>query len=137
MNDAARGMSLIPIGEIRTPYRRLDECPRNVNGDGPECRLVLEPRYREALDGLQAGNHIEILYWLGQAVFDRMRRRSRRSGEVKGVFALRTPHRPNPIGSACIELLAIEGSELVVRGLDCLDGTPLIDIKPCRRPETA
>jgi len=135
MNDADASMKLVPIGEIRTPYRRLEECPRNVSDDGPECRLVLKPCYRDALDGLRPGNRIEILYWLEQGQCRAMRRPSRRTGEVKGIFALRTPHRPNPIGSASVLLLAIDDAQLVVRGLDCLDGTKLIDIKPYRTPD--
>jgi len=125
-------MKLIAIGLIRTPYQQLDECPRNTSSDGPECRLILEPRFQDALDGLQPGSKIEILYWLDRAKCTALRRPSRRSGEIRGIFALRTPHRPNPIGSACVELLAIEAEQLIVRGLDCLDGTMLIDIKPCR-----
>lgn len=125
-------MRLTAIGTIRTPYMQLADCPRNTEEDGPECRLIVDLCYLEALNGLQAGDRIEILYWLDQAEFNALRRRSRRSGEVKGIFALRTPHRPNPIGSACLKLLAIEGNQLMVQGLDCLDGTDLIDIKPCR-----
>lgn len=134
MSDAVGDMQLVAIGQIHTPYRRLDDCPRNVSDDGPECRLVIEPHYRQALDGLRPGQRLEILYWLDQAQCTTLQRPSRRTGEVKGIFALRTPHRPNPIGSAGVLLLAIEDSQLIVRGLDCLDGTVLIDIKPYRAP---
>lgn len=125
-------MQLTAIGRIATPWQRLEDCPRNVTADGPPCRLIVEPDYREGLTGLYTGMEIEILYWLDLAHFDRLQRPSRKTGETKGVFALRTPHRPNPIGSAHLPVIAVEDSIIVVRGLDCLDGTTLLDIKPHR-----
>lgn len=119
-----------PIGHIRTPYQSLADCPRNTEADGPECRIVVDPQYADGLFGLDPGSAILLLYWMDKAGFDRLRRPSRKTGEVRGIFALRTPHRPNPIGAATVRIEAIEKNEIIVRGLDCLDRTPLIDIKP-------
>jgi len=118
------------IGHIETPYRSLAECPRNVEANGPTCRLIVSPPFADALLGLRPGQAILILYWLSGGDRNRLRQHSRKSGEYAGVFALRTPNRPNPIGAAVLTIEAIDGGVVTVRGLDCLDGTPLLDIKP-------
>jgi len=123
-------MALVAIGSIRTPWLSLEDCPRNVTSDGPECTLCVDAAYVDGLCGLEPGGKIVILYWLDRANCDRLQRPSRRSGEVKGIFALRTPHRPNPIGMASVDIRAIDGTRVTVRGLDCLDNTILLDIKP-------
>ena len=123
------------IGRIETPYKTLAECPRNVEADAPPCRLQIVPEYAPALLGLTAGQEILVLYWLGQADRDRLRQDSRRTGVYSGVFALRTPNRPNPIGAAVVNIESCSGNTLVVRGLDCLDGTALLDLKPARGRE--
>jgi tRNA-Thr(GGU) m(6)t(6)A37 methyltransferase TsaA len=123
-------MQLTPIGRIETSYRTLEDCPRNVDNDGPPCRLVVDPAFAPALLGLKVGQRILILYWFSGVDRHRLHQTSRRSSEVAGVFALRTPNRPNPLGAAVVTITAIAGNVLTVPGLDCLDGTPLIDIKP-------
>ncbi|MEM9147130.1 MAG: tRNA (N6-threonylcarbamoyladenosine(37)-N6)-methyltransferase TrmO [Pseudomonadota bacterium] len=123
------------IGRIHTPWTDRADCPRQGRPDGPECRVALFEPWAAGLTGLEAYAQIELLYWL-----DRSRRdlvvqnpaHSWDSGQTVGTFALRSPVRPNPIGTALVRLVAIEGPVLRVRGLDCLDGTPLIDIKPDR-----
>jgi len=123
------------IGHIETPYRSLEECPRNVEPDGPPCRIVIAPPFADALLGLRPGQPILVLYWLAGGDRSRLRQHSRKSGEYAGVFALRTPNRPNPIGAAVLTIEAIDGGAIAVRGLDCLDGTPLLDIKPATGAE--
>ena len=125
------------IGHIQTPFRTLAECPRNLEVGGPPCRLVLDENYRPGLSGLTAGQLILVLYWLDLGKRDTLRHPSRRTGEITGVFALRTPNRPNPIGAAVVRIEEIEPGCLTVRGLDCLDGTPLLDIKPAIQAERA
>ena len=120
------------IGTIRTPFATRDSCPRQGKTDGPECRLVLDPLWQPALAGLEAFEMIEVLYWLDQSRRDLVTQSPRNDGTTTGTFSLRSPVRPNPIGTSLVKLERIEGSEVVVRGLDCLDGTPLIDIKPDR-----
>ncbi|PQO24661.1 tRNA (N6-threonylcarbamoyladenosine(37)-N6)-methyltransferase TrmO [Rhodobacteraceae bacterium WD3A24] len=118
------------IGRIRTPFERREDCPRQGRPDGPECRIVLDEPWVPALRGLEAFARIEVLYWLHESRRDLVLQNPRRDGRVVGTLALRSPVRPNPIGTALVVLERIEGATLVVRGLDCLDGTPLLDIKP-------
>lgn len=120
------------IGSIRTPWADRGDCPRQGRLDGPECRLVLDPVWHEALKGLEGYEMIEVLYWLDRSRRDLIRQSPRSDGTTIGTFALRSPVRPNPIGTSLVRLMRIEGGTLFVRGLDCLDGTPLLDIKPDR-----
>lgn len=126
---------LVFIGHIETPYRTMEECPRNVDASGPACHLVVEPQYEEGLLGLEVGREILVLYWLEQADRARLRQSPRHIGKLTGTFALRSPHRPNPIGAAVVKVRGISGNTVVVRGLDCLNGTPLLDIKPTMSAE--
>ena len=118
------------IGHVETPYNSIDECPRNIDHDGPLCRLIIDDEYQEGLLGLKTGQEILILYWFENVDRNVMRQESKRTGKVIGTFALRTPHRPNPIGAATLPIQAVKGGCVSVRGLDCLNGTRLIDIKP-------
>ncbi|WP_121067718.1 tRNA (N6-threonylcarbamoyladenosine(37)-N6)-methyltransferase TrmO [Chachezhania antarctica] len=120
------------IGRIRTPFATRDSCPRQGRIDGPECRLVLDPVWQPALAGLDSYEMIEVLYWLDRSRRDLVTQSPRDDGTTTGTFALRSPVRPNPIGTSLVKLVRIEDAEVIVRGLDCLDGTPLIDIKPDR-----
>jgi len=122
--------TLRPIGRIRTPYRTLAECPRNVEPDGPLCELLVDPDYVAGLTGLTAGDHILLLYWFDGVDRHAPLQQRRGSGETRGVFDLRSPHRPNPIAVATVRIESIRGGVVEVRGMDCLDGTPLLDIKP-------
>ncbi len=127
--------TLKPIGSIETPFNSLEECPRNISPDGPSCRLVLDHAFIAGLMGLHAGQRILILYWCGHAERSVLQQNSRRTGELAGVFALRTPNRPNPIGAAVLPVKAIEPGCIIVDGMDCLNGTPLLDIKPAMSHE--
>ena len=123
---------IVFIGRIETPFTTRAECPRQGSQDGPICRLVITPPFDLALKGLETFDTIEVLYWLHEARRDLLRQSPKSDGETFGTFALRSPLRPNPIGTAICKLVAIEGATVAVRGLDCLNGTPLIDIKPDR-----
>jgi len=123
---------LIFIGRIRTPWTRKEDCPRQGRADGPICRIEVFERWAEALTGVAAFPRLEVLYWLDRSRRDLVLQSPRDDGEVRGTFSLRSPIRPNPIGSSIVELVGIEGSTVLVRGLDCLDGTPLLDLKPDR-----
>ena len=85
-----------------------------------------------ALDGITEFEHLEVLYWLHLSRRDLVRQSPRNDGVARGTFSLRTPVRPNPIGTQLVRLMRVEGGSVFVRGLDCLDGTPLIDLKPDR-----
>lgn len=124
--------SLRFIGTIRTPWTQREACPRQGRPDGPECRIELHPVWHPALEGLERYETIEVLYWLDRSRRDLVRQSPRGDESTIGTFALRSPVRPNPIGTSLVRVLRIEAGTLVVRGLDCLDGTPLIDLKPDR-----
>jgi tRNA-Thr(GGU) m(6)t(6)A37 methyltransferase TsaA len=125
---------LVFIGRLRTPWLQREDCPRQGDRDaGPLCRVELDPHWREALHGIGAHTHLQLLYWMDQARRDLVLQRPH-DGEPRGTFALRSPVRPNPIASSVVRLETVEGSTLLVRGLDCVDGTPLLDIKPERCP---
>jgi tRNA-Thr(GGU) m(6)t(6)A37 methyltransferase TsaA len=117
------------IGRVRTPWTRRADCPRNARGSDAVCTIELDPRYAAALDAVATCTHLVVLYFMHQARRDLVVQVSRHSGK-RGTFALRSPVRPNPIAMSVVKLLRVEGTTLSVVGLDCLDGTPLIDIKP-------
>jgi len=117
------------IGRIRTPWMRRDDCPKNARGSDASCTIELDPRYAAALEGVAGCTHLVVLYFMDQARRDLLVQ-APRHGERRGTFALRSPVRPNPIAMSVVRLLHIDGTRLSVVGLDCLDGTPLIDIKP-------
>ena len=121
---------LKPIGKIRTPYRSVSECPSHVDPQGPPCKLVLDEAFHDGLKGLSPGQEILVLYWFENVDRDNMVQTPRSGGSKRGVFALRSPHRPNPIAASVVIIESIENNQLAVRGMDCLDGTPLLDIKP-------
>ena len=118
------------IGIIHTPWKTRGECPKRGTVDGPVCSIVVDNRWHAALTGLEGHRRIQVLYWMHEARRDLVSQTPFRTGQTTGTFALRSPVRPNPIASSYVDLVAIEGLKLLVRGLDCLDGTPLIDLKP-------
>ena len=120
------------IGIIRTPWTSRLDCPRQGRPDGPICRIEVAEPWVSGLDGIEAYDRIEVLYWLHESRRDLVRQSPANDGETRGTFSLRSPVRPNPIGTALATLVAREGPTLMVRGLDCLDRTPLVDLKPDR-----
>ncbi len=119
------------IGRITTPYYSVSECPNNIQPDnGPICEIKLDAEFQQGLLDLNTGDHILILYWLEGANRDELIQRWDEETPTKGAFALRSPHRPNPIGAAVLPIEKIENGTVTVRGLDCLNNTPLLDIKP-------
>lgn len=124
--------SLTFIGRIRTPWRERRDCPRQGGPDGPLCQVEVFEPWLPALDGLARYSEIELLYWMHQARRDLLTQHPAHLAAPRGTFSLRSPARPNPIASSRVELVAIGTGVLSVRGLDCVDGTPLLDIKPDR-----
>ncbi|QTL01618.1 SAM-dependent methyltransferase [Aquabacter sp. L1I39] len=119
------------IGRIRTPWTRRSDCPRR--GDpvaGPVCRLEIDLRWAQALEGLVDTPRLQVLYWMHEARRDLVLQSPGHRGKLAGTFSLRSPVRPNPIASSVVERVGVEGTHVLVRGLDCLDGTPLLDLKP-------
>jgi tRNA (adenine37-N6)-methyltransferase len=119
------------IGRIHTPFKTRAECPRRGDPEqGPDCTIELDARFVEALRGVDAYEHIAVLYWMDQARRDLLVQNPKHDGGLVGTFALRSPVRPNPIALSIVRLIRIDGATLTVRGMDCVHGTPLIDIKP-------
>jgi tRNA-Thr(GGU) m(6)t(6)A37 methyltransferase TsaA len=118
------------IGRIRTPWTRREECPKNARESDAVCTIEVDPHYAAALKGVESCSHLLVLYWMDKSRRDLVLQVPRHYGEPRGTFALRSPARPNPIAASVVALEQICDNRLSVVGLDCLDGTPLIDIKP-------
>lgn len=118
------------IGRIRTPWKSRAECPKNGRESTAECTIELDPRFAQGLKEVESSSHLLVLYWMDKARRDLILQAPRHYATQRGTFALRSPVRPNPIAASVVKLIKIEGSKLTVVGLDCLDGTPLLDIKP-------
>jgi tRNA-Thr(GGU) m(6)t(6)A37 methyltransferase TsaA len=120
-----------PIGVIRTPY--VDSAPyQPVDEDEGDFRIVVDPEYADGLADLERFSYVYVLYYidrLTRAVSTRVKPSWAPSVEV-GVFASRSPLRPNPLGLSVVRVRSIEGNEVLTSGLDVFDNTPLLDIKP-------
>jgi tRNA (adenine37-N6)-methyltransferase len=131
--DPPAAFGLRPIGVLRTPFATRADCPRNGRQihPAPECRAEVLAAFVPGLADLDGFSHLILLYWLDQVRDVSLTMTPPFDGRTRGVFATRAPVRPNPIG---LSVVAFEGFAsagcLRVRYLDCVDGTPLIDIKP-------
>jgi tRNA-Thr(GGU) m(6)t(6)A37 methyltransferase TsaA len=128
----ASDAGLVFIGRIRTPWRSREDTPRQGNYNGPVCRLEIFEPWVPALKGVDFYENLEVIYWLHHSRRDLVLQSPKNNKNTRGTFSLRSPVRPNPIGTSIVKLVGIEGSTVLVRGLDCLDETPLIDLKPDR-----
>jgi tRNA-Thr(GGU) m(6)t(6)A37 methyltransferase TsaA len=122
--------SLYFIGRIRTPWKTRDECPKNARESEAICTLEVDPRWAPGLSGVESCTNLVVLYWMNRSRRDLVVQVPRHYGVGRGTFALRSPARPNPIAISVVRLIGVEGGKVSVVGLDCLDGTPLLDIKP-------
>jgi tRNA (adenine37-N6)-methyltransferase len=129
---AASDAGVYFIGAIRTPWTQRSMCPKRGTLDGPICRLVIEERWHLALRDIGRHARLQVLYWMHLSRRDLVLQTPLRTMQTTGTFALRSPVRPNPIASSVVALVDVQDCTILVRGLDCLDGTPLIDIKPDR-----
>ena len=127
---AAPDAGLSFIGRIRTPWKQRKECPKNARESDAVCAVELDERFRDALKDVASCSHLVLLYWMDKSPRNLVLQVPGHYAVQRGTFALRSPARPNPIALSVVKLLGIEDSKLSVVGLDCLDGTPLIDIKP-------
>ncbi len=118
------------IGRIRTPWTRRGDCPKNGLQTDAICTVAVDPVYAPGLQNIEGASHLILLYWMDRAERGLLVQRPRHADGSRGTFSLRSPARPNPIALSVVELLSRAGATLTVRGLDCLDGTPLLDIKP-------
>jgi tRNA-Thr(GGU) m(6)t(6)A37 methyltransferase TsaA len=123
---------LVFIGRIRTPWTSREMTPRQGRHDGPVCRLEIFEPWVPAIKGVDFYSNLEVIYWLHQSRRDLVLQSPKGNGNTRGTFSLRSPVRPNPIGTSIVKFVGIEGNAILVRGLDCLDQTPLLDVKPDR-----
>jgi tRNA-Thr(GGU) m(6)t(6)A37 methyltransferase TsaA len=136
----AEGWTVRPIGVLATPWRTLDECPRNGRQPDPAplCQARVFAQFMPGLKSLGGFSHLILLYWLDQMRGSTLTLTPPFDGEERGVFATRSPARPNPIGLSVVRFEGWEAPDtLKVRYLDCVDGTPLLDIKPYLRTTDA
>ena len=124
-------MEFRPIGVIHTPFERTEGMPIQPSGAaGIRGTVDVLPEFAEGLKDLDGFSHVTLVYHLHRAKPHRLIVVPFMDTEPRGVFATRAPSRPNPIGLSTVRLIAVRGSTLEVEGVDMLDGTPLLDIKP-------
>ncbi|MBU0675129.1 MAG: tRNA (N6-threonylcarbamoyladenosine(37)-N6)-methyltransferase TrmO [Proteobacteria bacterium] len=130
-------ITLSPIGRTRCQLKTRDETPKNYTDSNEPGTLVIDPQYLDALDRIEVGQTIVVLFWLHEARRDLLKvyPRGDRSRGLHGVFATRSPMRPNPIALSELKVTAIRGNEIDVLGIDVLDGTPILDIKKSIGPD--
>jgi tRNA-Thr(GGU) m(6)t(6)A37 methyltransferase TsaA len=128
-------VELIRVATVHSPLTDLAAAPKQGDEGAPEAAIAFEPGFVEALEGIAAGDELLVLTWLDRASRDVLRVYPR--GDVTrsehGVFATRSPDRPNPIGLHRVTVLAVDGATVRVRDLEAIDGTPVVDVKPLLR----
>ncbi|WP_031388671.1 tRNA (N6-threonylcarbamoyladenosine(37)-N6)-methyltransferase TrmO [Desulfonatronum thiodismutans] len=127
-------LTLAPVGVVRSSLKRLEDCPKQGRENGPTARIEVDAAFRGALDGLAPGAEILVFTWMHLAERDRLTARARGNPDnpLQGVFALRSPHRPNPIGLHQVRIVGLDAKQgnLDVFPLEAVEGTPVVDIKP-------
>ena len=123
---------LQPIGLVSSVLTDRKGAPRQGYEGAPDAAIEIDPQFQRGLDGVEAGDDILVLAWLHQGRRDVLEVRPRNDprNPVTGVFATRSPDRPNPIGLHRVTVTRIDGTRLEVRPLEAIDGTPVVDIKP-------
>lgn len=137
MTDVSlEAIALQPIGWIESDLVDRKDAPRQADENAPPARIVLRDDVKGGLLQLVAGTQIHLLTWLHQASRDVLRVHPRRDLErpLCGVFATRSPDRPNPIGLHTTTVVEVDGNSVVVDHLEAIDGTPVLDIKPVLGP---
>ncbi|AUQ68414.1 putative methyltransferase, YaeB family (plasmid) [Phaeobacter inhibens] len=126
-----------PIGVVRTGFEEVRDCPMSGRRNPATSRIELAPEYHGALQNIELASHLWVLYWLHKSDRTARIRQARGSQVARGVFASRAPNRPNPIGLSAVQLLNHSDGVLTISGLDCIDGTPVVDLKPVVPQEDA
>lgn len=132
MDDVGRTFDVWPIGHVESTLIDLNAAPRQPDEGAPDAVVVVDPSYRDAVGGLAAGDEVIVITWLDRG--DRAVLQTHPRGDVDreplGVFATRSPDRPNPIGLHTVRLVAVDDLRLHLQHLEAIDGTPVLDIKP-------
>lgn len=121
---------LKPVGIIHSPYKVSKEAPRQGRYSEHLMELEIYEEYIDGLKDISRATHLIVLHWLHQARRDLLQVSTPHRQKVRGVFACRSPVRPNPIAFNVVRLVEVKGNRLTVQGLDALDGSPLLDLKP-------
>ena len=121
---------LKPVGVIHSPYKVSGEAPRQGRLSEACCEIEVFAEFEEALEGIEEYGYLLVFYWMHKSDRGKLKAIPPGSTKERGVFASRSPSRPNPLGFCLVKLLEREGRRLKVKWLDALDGSPLIDIKP-------
>jgi tRNA-Thr(GGU) m(6)t(6)A37 methyltransferase TsaA len=123
---------IMPVGWVESPLTERAQAPRQGDEGAPPAWLVIEPEVAEAVRDIRPGTEVLVLTWLDRARRDVLVTRPRDDPQRAplGVFSTRSPDRPNPIGLHRVQVVAVEGSRILVHGLEAIDGTPLVDLKP-------
>jgi tRNA-Thr(GGU) m(6)t(6)A37 methyltransferase TsaA len=130
-HTVAERYAIRPIGRIRSTLRSLDEAPRQGSEGAPDAWLEIDARYAPALSGIDAGDQIVLITWLHRANRDvlEVHPRGDLRNPLAGVFATRSPDRPNPLGLHRVEVRQVAGTRLRIGPIEAIDGTPVIDVK--------
>jgi len=123
-------MLLEPIGVIHTPYHCREDIPRQGRLSSELCEIEVFPRFAPALKDIEQCTHLFVIFWLHLGDRSRLTAIPPHDGKEHGVFATRSPSRPNPLALDIVELLEVKENRLRVLGMDALDGSILLDIKP-------
>ena len=127
----ATDAGLVFVGAIHTPWKTLAACPKTRDGRAEaQARIEVFAPFAEGLRGIEGLSHLIVLFWLDESPRHLIVQAPSHLKGPRGVFGLRSPARPNPIGLTVVELIRVEGNVVVVKGMDCRDGTPLLDLKP-------
>ncbi|HEX6021435.1 MAG TPA: tRNA (N6-threonylcarbamoyladenosine(37)-N6)-methyltransferase TrmO [Solirubrobacter sp.] len=128
-------MELVSIGTVSSPLTHRDDAPKQGDEGAPEAWLEIADEVADGLEGIVEGEELLVFTWLDRAERDvlRVNPRNDPSRGIQGVFSTRSPDRPNPIGLHRVTVLEIDGTRLRVSGLEALDGTPIVDLKPLLR----
>lgn len=123
---------IVPVGHVRSTLISLDDAPMQGDEGAPEAWLEIAPSAAQALAGIKSGDELIVLTWLHLAERDvlQVHPRGDLNRPLTGVFATRSPDRPNPIGLHRVLVLDVTGQQIRVAPLEAIDGTPVIDIKP-------
>ncbi len=130
MDKPHRKLELTIIGTVKSPYNNRGEAPHQGRNREDLSQIIIQPEFEEALEGLEKHHQLFILYWFDQAEEPLLKVVPHGRTQKRGIFSTRAPPRPNPIGLTLVDLVKLEGPILTVRGLEALDGSPVLDIKP-------
>jgi tRNA-Thr(GGU) m(6)t(6)A37 methyltransferase TsaA len=121
-----------PVGRVESTLVDRETAPKQGDEGAPDCTIAVDPAYAEAVRDVRSGAELLVLTWLDRARRDvqAVRPRGEPDRPETGVFSTRSPDRPNPIGLHRVTVLEVDGTRLLVRGLEALDGTPVVDLKP-------